>query len=1151
MKKLFALALMLILIPLAIFADPLVEVVDGNIDEFDIINASGIKIADGFTADGDGYLIRVKNEPVEAISPIGNLKLKENTLLAIIETEYSAPVLYLVYGEMSLYPKFEMAEMMSIYTPTSRFKINGEGEFVFISTDDREEFFNYGKLGAEAFNSITGQLFDVSSFQGVNFLSKEGNPFNIGEDIFYSTTNKTIKVFKGPEARIPLAPEFAAEPIRALDRPGAPLMNVVEQTLYKDVPDSPAITISIQELFEEAKTPTITSDFITVQQILIDKPELIEEPIAESIEEILEVKVSIAPEEEEEAVVEEVVVEEEETAAPIKAAAQPNKGFEFDLDFASRAYLDSDGETAISASIIPSFRINSLYLDLNIDPFAILEYEKNMTAEDWVGYGFNFINYLRYRSLNEVFDITISRTLNLPASVSGLYDGYNHADDRYIKKLSSQFHLNTNAVDFTIGAEDLTLGRFNPFYNDNRIYANLTLTASESFKLKLYAGAVANFKNGSFNYTVDVYPEAGIYIPFVDKPSADVGMNITMATIVPAGRRSFNIIENGFMLSGAFPMEFGSFSIEPGVYYTNHGKSPIAGKLMHYKGINSIGYEPEDAGESILTLAARLGYDNGTFGIEASMNGDLMLNSMKFYRNNSLLQAAGYVNLPFAKLSAGMKVQNFTDISLYEENAGVYGAIETTIGGVTTKLSGGFDSIKDKDFYFSFAAKTSFASDKENIKGRGSKLISIDLENGIEYNFDEGISYNIAPMFTFGSSKYAISLRAPFQFRFLEDKTFIIEGYNGNEWWKMGTDAETLEGKIYDATTDAFALVNYIKLGGKDTTRAYFVAERGDSFTDTIFSAYGSKESLNLNAGFNFPNLRFNIFAGDIEAPHLAEVSFAVHPVNLASFSINLTLPGEVYVKDMMNFSMHFYPEIMLQLPIIKNHFTLSAFASGTISASYKNGKLEQSSLKAIYDFGSKDLYSYITGARINIKSSKFSVTAEGGIRNGILKPDMYSAFTALYNEMPSINAVSSPSSYFGKVEAELNTKLVDLALTYSASDLLKLMEDPANADDSLSLKASLNVTDTTSIYANINRRGFLSIFDGSETFQSVVKSADTIYALGLDFDFGKASLNAELASSPIRDAYTIESGYINIGNGYDATKGTATSFSVSTRISF
>ena len=99
MKKLIAIALMLISISLAIFADPLIEVVDGNIDEFDIINSAGIKIVDGVSADGDGYLIRVKNEPVEATSPLGELKLKENTLLAIVETKNMKTKYWVIFDD--------------------------------------------------------------------------------------------------------------------------------------------------------------------------------------------------------------------------------------------------------------------------------------------------------------------------------------------------------------------------------------------------------------------------------------------------------------------------------------------------------------------------------------------------------------------------------------------------------------------------------------------------------------------------------------------------------------------------------------------------------------------------------------------------------------------------------------------------------------------------------------------------------------------------------------------------------------------------------------------------------------------------------------------------------------------------------------------
>ena len=54
-----------------------------------------------------------------------------------------------------------------------------------------------------------------------------------------------------------------------------------------------------------------------------------------------------------------------------------------------------------------------------------------------------------------------------------------------------------------------------------------------------------------------------------------------------------------------------------------------------------------------------------------------------------------------------------------------------------------------------------------------------------------------------------------------------------------------------------------------------------------------------------------------------------------------------------------------------------------------------------------------------------------------------------------------------------------------------------------------------------------------------------------MDFDFGKASLNAEVSSTPLKDSFTIDSGYMNVQNGYDTTKGVVPTFSISTRISF
>ena len=1174
MKKLIAIALMLISISLAIFADPLIEVVDGNIDEFDIINSAGIKIADGFSANSDGYLIRVKNEPVEATSPLGELKLKENTLLAIIDTKYSAPVLYLVYGEMSLLPAFELDEMMSIYTPTSRIRINGEGEFVFISTDEREEFYNYGILNAEAFNSITGQEFKVPALHAVNFLNKEGNPFLVSEDAYYSTTSDIVKTYTIPAPRVPLAPTFS-EPTRKLDRPGAPLIEIINQTLRENAPEKPVVKISLQELLEGKKTPTIDTEYITIQQILVDVPSAPEvkvfttieddaatpvaaNAIAEEIEDSSIVEPSVDDtlvetiEEVEDVIVEEkALAEESSSSSLIKASANPNKGSSFNVDFASRTFFNSAGEKSVNVSIIPRIKINSFYMDLNIDPLAILEYKKNTSFVDWVGYGFNFINYVRYRTLNEVFDATVSRTMDIPSSDSGIYDGYKHSSDRYAEKLSAIFHLNTRPVDVTVGIEDLTFGRFSPLYGINRAFGKIDVTFSQRYKLRMYAGAVANFNNAEPINSMDFYPEAGIYIPFVDRSATQLGMNVALTTAIPANNRILNPEKMGFMLSGSIPMKFGIVTIEPGIYYSYTGSDAASNRILHFNATNSIGYNPVETNETLLTLATNFEVKNNIFGFNALISGDIKLKSMKFFNENSLLNVSGFVDLSVVKLAAGIKIQDFISVDKYSKNLGAYGSLQTNIAGISTTISGGVNSIEDKDFYFSFAAKTTFSEDKEALKGRGSNLVSFDIEHGIKYSLENGISFIANPMFTFGSSRYALSLRAPFEFKFENDKAFIIEGNEGNNWWEFGIGANTIGENAYKTLTNAFALINYLKLGGRDTSRAYFVAERENSFSDTLFAEYGGDGSLNLNLGFNSPNMRFNAFAGDIEQPHLAEISLATHPINLASFSINFDIPAEIYFKDFNNFTMFFYPEFILKLPIVKNYFTLSAYAAGTVSGVINDGRFDFNSIKLIYDLNTKTFHSSIAGAKVDLKFSRFSIVAEGGIRTGILRPDMYNAFTTLYNKMPSIEAVSSPSSYFGKVQVNLDFDVLDFSLTYTSNDVMKAVENFVESDDIFSLKTRVRFNEISSIYANIHRKGFASLFDGSKTFDSIYKSADTIYAVGMDFDFGKASLNAELSSTPLKDAFTIDSGYMNVQNGYDTTKGVVPTFSISTRISF
>ena len=1173
MKKIVALALMLIALSTSAFSVPLIEIADGNMDEFDIINANGLKVIDGFAAESDGYLIRVKNEPVEAISPLGNLKLSEETLLAIIETEYSSPILYLVHGTMSLYPDSLLRDAMTIYTPTSRFNINGIGEYVFHSTDDREEFYNFTDSDAYAFNSITGQEYTVPALHGVDFLKKNGNPFGILEEQYYENSLETIKKFDKLQEEepaeeivevektieIPLPPVFSSEISRELDRPLPPQVSVASSELYSDtpepatlslvsselyyeVPESPALSIAERELYFEV--PDAPS-FAAIEQSVYEYEEI-------AVPEIKNEEITVITELDE---VEEeplLLVDEEQadvSTSPIIAKANPTKGFDFDISMLSRAYFDSEQRMNLSLALIPSFRINSLYFALNLDAVAISKYKDNSSFEDWFGYIANTIDYLRYRSLNEVFDITISRDKTFAGDSVGLYGGYSHIYDRETDALSAQLDINTNALDLTLFAEDLTLDRFSSAKGSNVAFLEAKLLLSKSYPMTLSLSLIGDFSNSDIK-SINLYPEASLYLPFHDKNNNKVGMNIGLSTVLAKENMEFDPIKNGLLVSLSIPMKFQSMTIAPGLYYSSAEDGPSTARSVHYMSINSIGYEPKLSTEPQLTLAANFGIEKKNFGIKALVSADLMINSMRFNPENSLFALSSHLDFDLIKIEAGLKAQNFTTIEAWKENASIHGSLETTINGISSKITAGVQSLKNKDFYLSFVSTASLNAKKADTKGRASSIFSIDLDTGFTYSKENGASFNVAPIFTLGSSKYALSLTAPVSFSFAEDKVLLINDGDSQPWWLFGSDEETLSTKLYKAITGSFELINYIKLGGVDTSRAFLRLERNTYLTDSLFREYGM-DALNLTFGLNLPNLRLKAFVGNIESPYLGEVAFGIHPINLASFSINIKVPFELYFSDLQNYSMFFYPQLMLNIPLVKNHLELSAYASGTVAAEYVDNKVDQSSIKFIYDFENKQAHSYIAGAMIDLSLSRFSLRLEGGVRNGLLTPDMYNAFTAKYNQKPSLENPSTPSSYFAMIESGIELDHVSLSLGYSIPDFTMLYDGPeAITEDLFSLKAEARINDSLTIFSSVARKNFASIFFSDTEFMSIINSCDTLYSIGLTLDLGNASINALLSSEPIEDGFNgIE--FMNAGASYIPAFGTTPTFSLSTRIGF
>ena len=87
------------------------------------------------------------------------------------------------------------------------------------------------------------------------------------------------------------------------------------------------------------------------------------------------------------------------------------------------------------------------------------------------------------------------------------------------------------------------------------------------------------------------------------------------------------------------------------------------------------------------------------------------------------------------------------------------------------------------------------------------------------------------------------------------------------------------------------------------------------------------------------------------------------------------------------------------------------------------------------------------------------------------------------------------------------------------------------------------------SFYASFDRRGFARLFAAEEDFLTVMKDKNTLFALGIDFNYGMLNLNAEFTTALNSNGYSPVNPYINTNPVYIGS--TTTSLAVTTRIHF
>ena len=390
-------------------------------------------------------------------------------------------------------------------------------------------------------------------------------------------------------------------------------------------------------------------------------------------------------------------------------------------------------------------------------------------------------------------------------------------------------------------------------------------------------------------------------------------------------------------------------------------------------------------------------------------------------------------------------------------------------------------------------------------------LIKLGIELGASYplNWNKAKEDGtplllVTPSVTIGRGNWQIGLRAPLQMAFTNGP-FRLVGFSGKEPWNFGVDKSyTKEEAIYNAITDSMTLIDHLYLGNPDYTVAYLRMERGYDRNGTIFSNYGWDEGLAVRLGFNFPNLSFQVYLDNAEAPHVGEFGVSFYPFAFRGTAFSINVPMEfLFTDNFRDYNVFFFPEIRLDIPFAERSFILSVFASGTMYTEYNENELTRSEI--IYDFGNSRMLPFMAGAELTFDFKPVKVEISGGYRNG-LSQEYFNEFAAAEHRTSDFASFINDDAFFASAALTLDFDVVKVGLSYSVDDIEGFRN--SNPQDIARIRIEADAADIADIYATAAVRNLVSSFKDFNT--KAFLDTNLLFAVGVDLDFGMFGLTAE-----------------------------------------
>ena len=293
-----------------LYADDSVFIGDGDISALKLYDSQGNRLdatSENASKIGEGWIIQNPDTPILIITPRGTINVYEGSLLVTGNLTSKQSDIYLVSGKATFNTYDMNSGVLTVSTPVSRHRLEGDGEMLVITSENEESVTAFTGT-VSSYNSLTGFTRTIRPFDKLFMQEQSARPqqIEIGYYLTYATypdmmlARQIVQELSKPIiAPVPLAAKAKSSPL-VIEQPQvempvvAPLAEPVSSlTVALQKPFIPeqvqVISVDVQKIPVPEKVRTITSGMlkapssrivVTVRPMVPEIPSTVQASIA-------------------------------------------------------------------------------------------------------------------------------------------------------------------------------------------------------------------------------------------------------------------------------------------------------------------------------------------------------------------------------------------------------------------------------------------------------------------------------------------------------------------------------------------------------------------------------------------------------------------------------------------------------------------------------------------------------------------------------------------------------------------------------------------------------------------------------------------------------------------------------------------------------